>query len=536
MKVRISSRITDLWARHSRTGRTSLLQIGSAIALCTACTHTAVPISATTVQTEQGTVQGVQADGAYLFKGIPFAAPPTGDNRWRVPQPVAAWTGVRDASQFGPDCIQPITDPAAPSHPQSEDCLTLNVAVPEASAEAALPVLFYVHGGAYFVGSGRTVMKNGPPELVRQGAIIVAPNYRLGRMGFFAHPALTEEAEASGEATANYWLMDEVQALEWVRENISAFGGDPDNITLLGCSAGGSSVNALVASPEARGLFHKAVVRSGGGFFNATRSLDIAEAQGMDFAERAGVSSEPQDTLSSLRALSPEKVLAADPGPPNFGAMVDGTYLQDLISVTLVDGKAAPIPLITGSTSNEASVFGLMGFDKQTLLDRFNVDVDALKPAYETNGPLTEAELLRQVQTDFIFTSAGVGMAALASANGTPAWSYYFDYLPEDLRTSHPGADHCADMPYLFATSEFEAAEDQAIADLLQRQLLNFMRTGNPNGSGLPDWAQMTAGNHATLVVGLDTHSVAGFRKTQLEPWFEKWETEKNRPFPSTKD
>lgn len=516
----------------------SQILLASALSLCAACTTTTSPTAQDPdiVTIDQGTVRGEQANGTRFFKSLPFAAPPTGKNRWRAPQTAPGWSGIRDATQFGPDCIQPTNENIGSSHAQSEDCLTLNIAAPADAAASRLPVLFYIHGGAYFVGSGRTVLENGAPELVRQNAIIVAPNYRLGRLGFFAHPALTDETTASDEGTANFWLMDEIEALKWVHENIAAFGGDPENITLLGCSAGGSSVNALIASPKTRGLFDKAVVRSGGGFFNATRDLATAEAQGQAFAGRAGISGDTTESLARLRALSPEQVLAADPGPPNFGAMIDGTYLQDAISVTLADGNAAAVPLITGSTSNEASVFGLMGFDKQTLLDRFNVDVDVLRSAYEIDGELSEEELLRQVQTDFIFTSASVGMSVLSSANGAPAWSYYFDYLPKGERNTRPGADHCADMHYLFSPVRFEDPEDQAIADIMQSQILNFMRHGTPNGPGLPEWTEITPANPSPMVISTHTQTIQGFRRHQLEPWYTKWEAEKNRRFPRAAD
>lgn len=516
-------------------GRQILFLLAITLAGTCACT-TAVssdPADPDVASTVSGEVRGETIDSARLFRGIPFAAPPVGENRWRAAQPAKPWEGVLDATRFGPDCIQPTRSDDPAPHPQSEDCLSLSIAAPAADTDAPRPVLFYIHGGAYAFGAGRSVLENGVPDLVDEGAIIVAPNYRVGRMGFFAHPALTEEAEAAGSDTANFWLTDEIAALEWVEKNIAAFGGDPDNVTLLGCSAGGSSVNALLASPQVHGLFDKAVVRSGGGFFNATRSLETAESQGQAFAERAGVDDRSVDILAELRALSPDEVLAADPGPPNYGAVIDGSLLEDSISVIWAEGKAAPVPVISGSTSNEASVFGLMGFDKALLKERFDIDVDGLRPVYDTGGALPEAELLRQVQTDFIFTSASLGMATLAAAAGQPSWAYHFDYIPPADREDRPGADHCEDMDYLFASAPFKTPEDEAIANLLQAQLRTFMKTGTPNGPGLPEWPQVQPGTTTPFVISAETEARPGFRGDQMQPWYEKWESDTGLPFPS---
>jgi para-nitrobenzyl esterase len=359
--------------------------------------------------------------------------------------------------------------------------------------------------------------------LVSRGVVLVAPNYRIGRLGFFAHPAL--RAEGAG-AVAYYWLMDQLMALEWVRDNIARFGGDPGNVTILGCSAGGSSVNSLLASPRARGLFHRASVRSGGGFFNATRPLERAESQGLAFAERVGVTGEGAEALARLRALTTEQVLAGDPGPPDFGAMEDGTLLEGPISVALARGTSARVPVLVGSTSNEASVFGLMGFDREVLARRFGIDLDAVRPAYEAQGRLDDAELLRQVQTDFIFTSAALGSTALAARNGLSAYAYHFDYVGGPDAASARGAAHCADMGYLFGRAPADSARDREVASELTGYLYNFMLRGDPNGPGLPPWPRASADRLEPLVIGATSRPVAGFRSRQLQPWFEKWRTE----------
>ncbi|WP_313804788.1 carboxylesterase/lipase family protein [Sphingobium sp.] len=494
-------------------------------ALCT-LSLTGNALAQTVVQTDLGKVRGVDADGISLFKGIPYAMPPVGDLRWRPTRAAKLWKGVRDARDFGPICPQP-TRPGKADDPQSEDCLTVNVATPDAKG-AKLPVIVVMHGGAFFVGSNREVLEGGVPSIVRRGVVLVAPNYRLGRLGFFAHPALT--AEARGQATGNFWLMDEIAALQWVKRNIAKFGGDPSNVTIMGCSAGGSSINSLVASPEARGLFAKASVHSGGGLFNATRPLKKAEEQGLAFAGRVGVPSANAAGLARLRALPVDSILAGDPGAPDHGAIIDGRLLPAAIPILYNQGKVARVPMIIGSTSNEASIFGLMGFDRAKLEQRFGIDVEALKGAYQADGPIGEAEMLRQVQTDFIFTSAAMATAAMA-ARGAPIWSYHFDYVDTAQRGSLPGASHCADWPYLFGGARFGAVqspsvEDRTMAAMMQAYLYDFVTKGDPNGRGLPEWPRTAPGTIDPLVIGTRTRAIPNFRQQQLQPWFAKWEKE----------
>lgn len=466
------------------------------------------------VATDLGRVQGAPLDVALAFRGIPYAAPPVGPLRWREARPAKPWRGVRDGRNFGSICPQR-PDQRTAGVPQSEDCLTLNIVTP--GLRGRLPVLVEIHGGAFAMGSARAHTGERVPAIVRKGVVLVAPQYRIGRLGFFAHPALTREA---ARGTGNFWLSDQIEALRWVKRNIARFGGDPNRVTILGCSAGGSSVNALMTSPAARGLFGRASARSGGGFFNADRPLATAEDQGKAFAARAGAGD-----LQALRRLTVEQVLAADPGLPNFGAIVDGRLLPEPVSIAFARGRQARVPYVSGSTSNEASVFGLMGFDAAVLKARFGIDLDALRPVY---GPLAEAELLRRIQTDFIFTSAALGMAGLA-ARWAPAWSYHFDYVPPSLRAASPGAPHCADMPYLFGDGSEATAEERALAATMQAQLYNFIVLGDPNGPGLPDWPATKPGALSPLVIGTSVTAVPGFQAERLRPWFAKWRAEKGQ-------
>lgn len=490
--------------RLAATAAASLLLVGAA------------PIEPI-VRTTLGPVRGTARDGAFLFAGLPYAAPPIGERRWKATMPATPWRGIRDATQFGPDCPQPPR--SGVTNPQSEDCLTLNIATPDPTARK-LPVIVSIHGGAYFAGSGRELLGHGVPAIVRDGVVLVAPNYRIGRLGFFAHPALSAEAP---RATANYWLMDQVAALKWVRANIARFGGDPDNVTIIGCSAGGSSINALMASPAARGLFARASAHSAGGLFNANRALAQGEQQGLAFAGRVGVAGNDAATLSSLRALSVRQILAGDSGAPDFGAVVDGTWLPRPLSVAFARGEIARVPLISGSTSNEASVFGLMGFDATVLARRFGIDLAAVAPAY---GPLDAKELLRQVQTDFIFTAAAMGMTAMAARNGAPTWSYHFDYVNDARRGAVPGAAHCEDRGYWFGTQHDPSPRDAAVGRTMRGYLLNYARTGNPNGPGLPVWKPSRPGMVSPLRIGTEAAMAPDFRKRQLTPWYAKWEAE----------
>ncbi|OCC23756.1 carboxylesterase [Croceicoccus estronivorus] len=462
-------------------------------------------------------------DGA-AFRGIPYAAPPVGALRWKDAQPATPWQGVRDATDFGPACIQPIVDAHSPQN-QNEDCLTLNIVTPDRKAKG-LPVLFSIHGGAFFVGSNRYVAHKDITSLLQRGVILVAPNYRLGRMGFFAHPALTAEA---GRGTGNFWLTDQIAALQWVKRNIAAFGGDPDRITIQGCSAGGSSVNSLMVSPRARGLFARAAVHSGGGLFNATRPLARAEREGVAFAGRVGVEGEGAAALAALRALTAGQVLAGDSGAPNFGAIIDEYYLPSGIGLAYATGAQAPVPLIAGSTSNEASVFGLMGFDASVLKSRFDIDLETLRPAYERDGELSDQEFLRRVQTDFIFTSAALGIPSLASRLA-PAWAYHFDYLPAASRGEMPGAPHCADMSYLYSLTEPADANDRMVGEIMRGYWYNFIATGNPNGPALPIWPQAKPGVWSPLVIGDPLRIAPDYQIERMRLWHAKWLRESGAP------
>ncbi len=479
------------------------------------------------VRTSVGSISGETVGQGAVFKGIPFGASTGGAARWRPPQPVKPWKGVRPATAFGPICPQPIRDGKRADAMQSEDCLTVNVASAKLGKDARQPVLVLAHGGAYFVGSGGDGFDSSARIFTARGIVVVSFNYRLGRLGFFAHPGLRVEQPQS--PVGNYWLMDQVAALQWVRRNIAAFGGDPNRVTILGCSAGGSSINALMSSPSARGLFAGASAHSGGGLINATRPLVQAEEEGMAFARRAGVEGGGAAAIGRLRALDVPQLLAADPGPPNFGAIVDGRTLVEETAVAFAKGHAARVPFIAGSTSNEASVFGLMGFDAEVLRQRFGIDLGALRKVYDPEGRLDDTELLRQVQTDFIFTAGATGLATLAG-RWQPSWAYHFAYLPE-AEKAQAGAPHCADMGYTFGTSD-KASDPSSlrVAAMNRDYLANFVKTGDPNGAGLPAWPQFKGDHRSLLLVGDTAEAVPDFRARQLRYWYQLWARRTGQP------
>jgi para-nitrobenzyl esterase len=480
-------------------------------------------------RTTEGWVEGAVDEGIASFKGIPYALPPVDEWRWRPPRPMPGWEGTRDATAFGPICPQPARPTSATAgDAQNEDCLTINVWTPaDRAADARLPVMVWIHGGAFFLGSGAQYFDQGPTDLARHGVVLVTFNYRIGRLGFFAHPAIA--LAHPGEPVANYWLMDQVAALHWVARNIAAFGGDPANVTIFGVSAGGSSVNALMATPKARGLFARAIAQSGGGLLNAGTSLADAERAGVAFAERAGVTGTDAEAASRLRALTPEQILAAERGPPAFNAMYDGIYIEKPFSKYFSAGEMARVPFIAGSTSDEFSVFGMMGLDAQSFQRRFDVNLADVRPAYEAKGPVSDAELIRQAGADAIFTTGAHGLARLAAKHGVPGYTYQFAFLPAARRGVLPGVPHGGDQPYLFgleyrvagSAAPAPTAAEQQVARLMQAYWVNFARSGDPNGPDLPQWPRCDVRCSRTLVIDEPVRVEEKFRDAQLAVWFD---------------
>lgn len=454
------------------------------------------------VQVEAGRVTGVVVDGVETFKGIPYAAPPVGPLRWRAPQPAAKWRGVRVADRFGAPCMQPVRAGdafAIAREAMSEDCLTLNVFRPVgapgmthrnsgANRSKLLPVMVWIHGGGLRTGAASLPMYDGS-AFARGGVVLVSFNYRLGRLGFFVHPALVRE-DADGGRFGSYGLMDQVAALRWVQRNIAAFGGDPANVTIFGESAGGQSVDALMVSPAARGLFHKAISESGYGRGSYRRistpapdGKSSAEDEGRKVAAAWGV---PDADLATLRALQAAKLADENTfeGLPDF--YVDGHTFDTDLWTAFRAGKEAPVPFILGSNGFEFPPGAVSNVAGPYLAAMTEADRARIAAAYGT-GPEADAHLT----SDITFTGQVRALAQMHARNGHPTWVYLFDVLPAG--STAKGAVHAAELRYVFDTLQSNPTArhddtDRGIARTMNAQWRALASRGEPNGDGLPPW------------------------------------------------
>jgi para-nitrobenzyl esterase len=442
--------------------------------------------SGSVVRLRSGSLQGEKlgAEGA-LFKGVSFAAPPVGPLRWREPMPVVSWKGVRNATQYPSACAQPDMGwNSGLVSTASEDCLYLNVWTPRLDPAAHLPVMVWIHGGAFTGGSGTDPMFDGG-RLSARGVVLVTLNYRLGVLGFFAHPQLGAGVDT---ASGNFGLLDQIAALQWVHENIGHFGGDPAAVTIFGQSAGGGSVVALLTSPLARGMFRGAIVESGAtlGPQPAT-TLVAARASGEKFAGQA--------TLAQLRALSANELLQRW-GTVIAGPIVDGKVLTEDPAAAFAAGREQKVPLIIGNNAREG--FGRITQDQlEQIIRRFyGPEAGAVLPEYLASSGPQNAVLgspANQWLTDTTFRCGAVITASRHSATGAPVYSYQF----EQSLPGHPaeGAQHSFELPYVFgnllsggALGGAYTASDRALSDVMVGYWTNFAKAGDPNGPGLPAW------------------------------------------------
>jgi para-nitrobenzyl esterase len=393
------------------------------------------------VRTETGAVAGQEAAGVRHWLGIPYAAPPVGDLRWRAPEPAAEWSGTRKAEAFGPPCLQAGETQLNPD--SAEDCLYLNVHRPAGDGED-LPVMVWIHGGALKTGSG-TLPVEMAKGLVDQGVVLVSINYRLGRLGYFAHPALEAEAEADGgRPVANFGLLDQVAALEWVRDNIDGFGGDPDRVTIFGISAGGASVNYLMSSPEADGLFDRAVSQSGLGR-EQPRAWADAVAQGESLAASIGA---PEADAETLRGLDAEEVARLPALMLRNEIPIIDRALPRSVADTFEAGEEADVPYIVGATDLEMipAFFVPLGIDAD-LLGQELVEGRQAEALAAYDGSLEEFR--RHFANDVIFGEPARNLA-LAHGERAPTYFYRFSIVDERTRRQHGGALHGADYPFIF--------------------------------------------------------------------------------------
>jgi len=459
----------------------------------------AVPVAAQQVATDGGAVVGATADGIASFKGIPFAAPPIGAGRWSAPAPVVPWSAPRDATAYGPDCMQnPLPGIKAGDRPMSEDCLTLNIWTPKPAKGAKLPVMVWIHGGGFVGGSG-TLPESDGAALARRDVVIVSFNYRLGRFGFFAHPALGKDG--------NWGLMDQIAALKWVQRNIASFGGDPAKVTIFGESAGGESVSRLMASPAAKGLFARAIVASGGGR-DDWPTLAEAQAKGQVFGEHAGAAD-----AAALRALPADKVLGSialmsKEEDRYSGPITDGTIVPAGADAIFAEGKQARIPYIIGSNDDE------LGFIPAPFRAMVNGPVEKglgaaaaakVKAAYSS-----EDEANRRLGGDAIFAEPALAFGLSQARAGAPTFMYRFGYVAEGQRKPDVGAVHASDVMFQFGNLAHDAtAADRAAARLIGDYWTNFAKTGDPNGSGLPAWSRLDPAAPQLLAIGIDATAMA---------------------------
>ncbi|MEG3149326.1 carboxylesterase family protein [Sphingomonas sp. ZT3P38] len=471
------------------------------------------------VATKAGRLQGVAKDGIVAFKAIPFAQPPLGPLRWRAPQPMMPWPGVRDAGSPGPACPQhnPAQGGYGPDPVQSEDCLTLNIWKPRIGT-ARLPVMVWIYGGSFVRGDAAHPMFDGA-ALARDGVIVVTANYRLGRLGWFAHPALTGESASTG----NFGLMDQIAALKWVHDNIAGFGGDPANVTIFGESAGAMSVNLLMAAPDARGLFAKAITQSGLGRI-AAKPLAVAEAQGEAFARAAGAAD-----LAALRALPVETVLAgqsaATGSDGNPAPIVDGVLVRENVDRSFADGRQAPVPWLVGSNDYEADLFS--NFLEHPDAAVFSLFPEADRPRmmtlFDPDRTSDKKVIAANIATDYAFTEPARFFAAAQTRLGQPVYRYFFTYVPEGYRNATPGAGHAAEVQFVFGTlGSFRWSTpdyvpfDRRIAADMGRYWTNFAKRGDPNGPGLVAWP-IDKGDHVLVFDRDGEHAETGLRKPRLD-------------------
>ncbi|MGQ9474710.1 MAG: carboxylesterase/lipase family protein [Actinomycetota bacterium] len=511
----------------------TIIFLFSALLLYAGCAgeEAAPPSTLETPRLDSGPISGAQEDGIWVYKGIPYAAPPVGELRWREPQPVEPWKEVRPCVAYGPACPQEkwpyqvqrdlfrITE-------QDEDCLYLNVWTPAESPDDRLPVMVWIHGGGFTVGSGSQALYEGK-YLARKGVVVVTINYRLGPLGFMAHPKLSEESPHG--TSGNYGLLDQIQALKWVQKNIAAFGGDPDNVTIFGESAGGASVCALLASPLAEGLFHRAIAESGAflsmGLPSMGRSetLEEGERLGERISRELGCDRE-EDELAALRSKPPRELLDAFQkvgtgllGRASIGPVVDGYVLPERSQDVFAEGRQHKVPLLIGNNADEGMLF-LAG---QTITAQQYENLVRL--AYGAHAdevlalfPLQAGEDPKAVYSR-LFTSMGFAAPSRFAAEkmaeaGMPVYVYLFTMRSSVPGTENMGAYHGYELPFVFGTLvRFLRPEDQDLSETMMNYWTRFAATGDPNGGTEPEWPRFSEQDDSFQELGEQVRSRSGY-------------------------
>jgi para-nitrobenzyl esterase len=465
----------------------------------------------TQLKTSQGVIEGQLTEGIYSFRGIPYARPPLADLRWRAPQPAQPHKGVLAAMEFGPRCLQA----SRQAGPMSEDCLLVNVWTP-ALDNAKRPVMLWIHGGAFRAGSG-----NIPGEvLAREGAVVVSINYRLGPLGFFANPAL-------GQPGANFGLQDMTLALQWVRDNIETFGGDPDRVTIFGVSAGGMAVNMLMVSEQAQGLFAGAIAQSGYATWALPRSAHAPQSgvqtMAMQPAESAeAISREIIDrvddsatTAAAMRQLDGTKLVSALQG---FQLpIVDGSTLREEPALLFLRGQQHNVPYMTGGNSFEGSVMigTLISIDDYAAM--LGERQARARQLYAADFSHSEQRGFQRMFGDNRYLLSARVLGQSMEAVSAPAWLYYVDFLSADKRGKSAGTSHGSDGYYLFGGHTVPDPEVRELARQLRHYWVNFAASGNPNGEGLPQWPAYRAETDQWLVFGVESQAQANILRDKLD-------------------
>jgi para-nitrobenzyl esterase len=490
------------------------------------------------VKVEGGVLEGApgRLPGVRIFKGVPFAAPPVGDLRWKAPQPAVAWTGVRKADAFGDRCIQtnPYPDQIWRDPAESEDCLYAAIWTAAKSAQEHRPVLVWFYGGGFMSGSGDEPRYDGE-HLAAKGVVVVNVNYRLGLLGFFVHPELTKESDHN--ASGNYGLLDQTAALEWVKKNIAAFGGDPHNVTIGGESAGSFAVSAQMASPLAKGLFSKALGESGA-FFPASASgglalvgLAEAEKHGKEFAADIGV-----DSLAGLRALSVAELNEKSAkSKVRFGPIIDGYFLPTDAYTIFSEGKQAHVPLLAGWNRDEVKFAPMMAPEKPTaagfpgqLKTQYGNKADAALKVYPAGSDEEAIASAGDLASDnFIAYSTWEWIELQAKTSGKPVYRFLFNQVapyrpPSDMQPEIRGAAHATEIEYVFDALDLSQAKwtgaDHKVAELMSSYWANFIKKGDPNGPGLPKWPAYSAkSGREVMNLEADSHAAPEKHRDRYE-------------------
>ncbi|MDR6194508.1 para-nitrobenzyl esterase [Siphonobacter sp. BAB-5404] len=480
------------------------------------------------VKVDGGLILGSLHEKICIYKGIPFAAPPVGPLRWKAPQAVIPWKGIRKCTQFGPSPMQASPAPFSmwseefliPKQPIREDCLYLNVWTGAQSAQEKRPVLVWIYGGG-FMGGGSAVPIYDGEAMAKKGIIFVSINYRVGNFGFFAHPELTQES--GNHASGNYGLMDQIAALKWVQRNIRNFGGDPDRVTIAGQSAGSMSVNALVASPQAKGLFKQAIAESGANFTSPHPSLAQAEEAGIKFMHSLEAAS-----LEELRKKPAEAILKMDAGLR--GPILDGYILPEPIAQIFASHQQNPVSLLTGWNEEEGILRGplLKAEDYQHYLyQQYGSEGNAFLRHYPASNEAEATKSQYELARDLIFGVQNYAWANAQSRQGQPVYVYRFTRkVPGTGEYAKYGAFHTGEVAYAYDNLAFLhrpwQSTDRDLARIMSTYWLNFITTGNPNGKNVPNWPLYTTQDKKIINLGKEVKAEVLPDAERLDFLFEK--------------